>query len=88
MSTDAPNVVVETIKRAEDGEDLIVRCFECYNQRGPVTLAFGGHIVRAVECDLLERNEQPVDQDGNRLVFQAGLYQIRTFRVSLTNLGG
>jgi alpha-mannosidase len=28
LSVDAPNVVVSTLKKAEDGQDLIVRCYE------------------------------------------------------------
>ena len=28
LSVDAPNVVVSALKKAEDGQDLIVRCYE------------------------------------------------------------
>jgi len=83
VSVDVPNVVVETVKRAEDSSDLIVRCYECHNQRGPATLTFGRDIVEAAECNLVEQNDQPVASDLNRLVFYVKPYQIRTFRISL-----
>lgn len=35
---DAPNVVLETIKRAEDGDGAIVRMYECENSLTNVTL--------------------------------------------------
>jgi len=78
-----PHVVVETVKRAEDSSDLIVRCYECYNQRGPVTLTFGAPIIEATECNLLEREDQPVEFEGHQLLFYVKPYQIRTFRVRL-----
>jgi len=83
VSADVPNVVVETVKRAEDGEDLIVRCYECYNQRGSVTLTFGRSIVAATECNLMEREDQPAEFATSQLVFNMKPYQIRTFRVRL-----
>jgi len=83
VSADVPHVVVETVKRAEDSSDLIVRCYECYNQRGPVTLTFGAPIIEATECNLLEREDQPVEFEGHQLLFYVKPYQIRTFRVRL-----
>ena len=83
VSVDTPNVVIETVKRAEDSQDLIVRCYECYNQRGPVTLTFGAHIAEAMECNLMERDEKSVESHANQLFFHVRPYQIRTFRVRL-----
>lgn len=88
VRADAPNVVVETIKKAvagetEDGRDLIVRLYEAYNQRGMVTLIFGAPIEAATECNLLETDDRPVDFAENRLTFQIKPYEIRTFKVRL-----
>lgn len=83
VSVEVPNVVVETVKRAEDSPDLIVRCYECTNQRGPVTLTFGRPILEATECNLVERDDQPVRFEGDQLVFYVKPYEIRTFRVRL-----
>jgi alpha-mannosidase len=83
VSTDSPNVVVETVKCGEDSSDLIVRCYECHNQRGPVTLSFGGPIHRATECNLMEQDDEPVPFEAHRLAFYVKPYEIRTFRVRL-----
>jgi len=87
VSADVPNVVVETVKGAEDASGLIVRCYECYNQRGPVTLTFGHPILQATECNLVERDDRPVASEAGRLAFYVKPYQIRTFRVNLANNG-
>jgi alpha-mannosidase len=38
LSIDAPNVVVSVVKKAEDGEDLIVRCYETAGKPAQATL--------------------------------------------------
>lgn len=56
LSLDAPNVVIETIKKAEKEDALIVRMYECSGMRAEACLNLGFSVSRAEECDLLERN--------------------------------
>jgi alpha-mannosidase len=75
-------VIVETIKRAEDGDGWIVRVYEAQHSRhSRVELAFGQPITRAVECNLVEEGEESVEVDGNKLYFPIAPYEIKTFRV-------
>jgi len=83
VEVDQPGVIVEAVKMAEEGDDLIVRVYECYNSRGPVTMRFAAPIAEAYECNLLEEGRDPVDVDGRELRFEIGPYQIRTFGISL-----
>jgi alpha-mannosidase len=41
LSVDAPNVVVAAVKKAEDGDDLIVRCYETAGRPAKATLELG-----------------------------------------------
>lgn len=41
LSVDVPNVVVSALKRAEAGEDLILRCYETAGRGGRATLDLG-----------------------------------------------
>jgi alpha-mannosidase len=84
LSVDKPNVVLETVKRAEDNEEIIIRCYECYNQRGVITLTFGNHILKATECNLIERDEETINYTDKQIIFYIKPYQIRTFRVKLS----
>jgi alpha-mannosidase len=86
VSSDKANVIVETVKKAEDDDSLIVRLYECYGQRGPVTLTFGRTLESAVEVNLLEveteeSRERPVTVDGEKVMFDVRPYEIRTLRV-------
>ena len=80
-SVDAENVVIETVKRHEDSDALIVRLYEAYGQRGNVALTFGRPPKRISECDLMEENGQPVSLKKNSIHFYITPYEIRTFRV-------
>lgn len=78
---DAPHVVVDTVKGAEDGGGLIVRVYEAYNQRGPVTLSFARELAGVWECNLMEEDEAPLEGRGEAFTFEITPYQIRSFRV-------
>jgi alpha-mannosidase len=41
LSVDAPNVVVSVVKKAEDGDDLIIRCYETAGRQAKATLDLG-----------------------------------------------
>lgn len=78
----APNIIVETVKKAEDGDGWIVRAYEDMNCRSQsAAIRFGQPIRRAVECSLIEEGAQPVDFQGSALTFAMKPYEIRTFRV-------
>lgn len=80
-AVDAEHVLIDTVKKHEDSGALIVRCYEAYGQRGPVTLTFGKALRNASECDLMEENDEPVKVKGNALSFQIKPFELRTFKV-------
>ena len=62
FSLDAtPNVILEAAKKAEDGDGVVLRLFECSGQPGLASAAFARPVIRAVSCDLLER---PLESGG------------------------
>lgn len=76
------HVILETVKRAEDGDAWIVRVYETKQYRNnAVTLSFGQVIGKAACCNLIEEDEEPVTFEDNRLTFPIAPYQIRTFKV-------
>lgn len=79
---DAEHVVVETVKKAEQGEAWIVRLYECQQSRaGRVRLRFGLPIARAAECNLVEEEERPAEFQGEALFFPIQPFEIKTFKV-------
>ena len=46
-----------------------------------MTLILGLPVARAVECNLMEDGETPVDHDGASLRFALAPFEIKTFKV-------
>lgn len=80
-----PNVVLETIKQAEDGQGVIVRLYECCNRRTKATVRFGRKVYGAVLCDLQEHAEKPAEICGQKVCFETAPYEIITMRIQFDN---
>jgi alpha-mannosidase len=79
--TDRPNVIVETIKRAEDGNGIIVRFYEGLRRRGPLTLTCGFDLAGAWQTNLLEENQNVLQPAGRQVSLSVRPYQIVTLRL-------
>jgi alpha-mannosidase len=78
------HVVLETVKKAEDGNAWVIRVYETKQYRnGDVHLTLGKKVRNALECNLIEREEQPVRFDANTITFAISPYEIKTFKVWL-----
>ncbi len=81
-SVDASNVVLQTLKRAEDGDGWILRLYEAHGSRSDnVSLRFGLPMARASVCDLLENELEPLASHGDRLHLSVGPYEVVTLRL-------
>jgi alpha-mannosidase len=81
VSASQPSVIVETIKRAEDGNGIIVRLYESQRKRGPVLVRFGRAVDSAWTTNLLEENESALSVDQDFIQLNLRPYQIVTLRV-------
>lgn len=81
IAAEQPNIVIETIKQAEDGNGIIVRLYESQRCRGPVTLSSGFPLRAAWRTNLLEQNEQELQMRGQRIAFSVHPYEIVTLRL-------
>jgi alpha-mannosidase len=81
VAVDRPNVVIETVKQAEDGQGLIVRLYESQRRRAEFILATAFPLAGAWRTNLLEENQERVETDGNSLCQPIKPYQIVTLRL-------
>ncbi len=79
-SVDKKHVVIDTVKKAEDSDEIIVRLYEAYGQRGEVTLSFGITPEKVAECNLMEEDERHLDINGSAVYFQIKPYEIVTLK--------
>jgi alpha-mannosidase len=79
---DVPHVVVEVVKRADDDDDaLVVRMYEAWGRRGPVTLRAPWAIRRATITDLLERQLGEAPAQGDAVAITVTPFEIVTLKL-------
>lgn len=83
LSVDKPNVKIEAVKKAEDNDEIIVRVYECFNQRSDAVLLMPKLIKTAAECDLMEHTISNLKANGKTLEFSIKPYEIKTFRIEI-----
>ena len=83
VSVSTPNVIVETVKRAEDENGIIVRLYESQRKRGQVRVKFGSAVESAWTTNLLEENESVLSVEQDSILLNINPYQIITLRVKL-----
>ncbi|MEA5014875.1 MAG: glycoside hydrolase family 38 C-terminal domain-containing protein [Candidatus Limiplasma sp.] len=80
-SVDAPNVIIETVKEAEDGRGTILRLYECHGRRTQARVRLGAVPSRAALCNLLEEAVEQVPFQGRQISLLLHPYQILTLRI-------
>jgi alpha-mannosidase len=82
VQLDADNVTLEAVKRAEDGDGLVVRLVERHNRRTAATLTFDRPLRRASLCNLMEENEFALTPQQSQVRVPLKPCEVVTLRVS------
>ena len=78
------SVVLETVKRSEDGSGVILRLYESRNQRVNAKVNLFCTPAKVMECSLLEEPDDGscgVRMEQNGFAFTIRPYEIKTFKV-------
>ncbi len=81
VSVDRENVIIETIKRAENGDGVIIRLYEYQRKRGPFKLITSFPVRKAWLTNILEENQEEITVDGRNINLFIKPYQILTLRL-------
>ncbi len=77
------NVIVETLKQAEDGDGSIVRLYESADRKTEAHLRFGIPVKEAVLTDLMENDLKPLPCEDGKVTVPLGNFEIATIRVHI-----
>jgi len=84
FAVDAPNVVIETVKPAEDGSpDVIVRLYEAKHCRARCTLSTALPVTGAEQTDMLERAGRALPCEAGKVALEFRPFEIKTVRLRL-----
>ncbi len=81
LKVDAPNVIVETVKKAEDSDDMVIRLYECAHASARATLTFAFPVKSAWEVDLMEENPRALTFRSNGVKLDFRPFEIKSVRV-------
>nr|MBA3330394.1 alpha-mannosidase [Actinomycetota bacterium] len=80
-SVDDPNLVLDTIKRAEDSDALVLRLYEAHGGRGAARLRLGTPFASARLANALEDDGKPLELDDGAIVLPYRPHAILTVKV-------
>lgn len=83
VTCDDRNIVIETVKKAEDSDDLIVRLYECHNSRGQAELFCINRPTEAILCDLEENEIADLDLNDGLVQFSYKPFEIITIKLKV-----
>jgi alpha-mannosidase len=83
ISLNAANIILETIKLAEDGSnDIIVRLYESKRNLTHCTLSTALSINKAFQTDMLERNQSELSVNKGKIELDFRPFEIKTLRLA------
>ncbi len=84
MSVDAPNIIIETVKCAEDGSgDIIIRMYECKHAQTQTELTLNFPVSGVFDCDMLERETEELSVADGKLKLSFRGFEIKTLKVKI-----
>ena len=84
MNVSESNVIIDTVKLAEDGSgDIIIRMYESKNTYTPCKLKLEFDVKAAYITDMLEGNKAEVNLNGNEISLDFKAFEVVTIRVKL-----
>lgn len=76
------DVILDTVKRAEDGSGIVLRLYESSGSKTEAALEFSFPAEIVWECNLMEEEERRMPLCGNRLAFSIRPFEIKTFKLA------
>lgn len=80
---DKANVVVETVKKAEEDNCVVVRMYDAFNKKTNATITTGFDFKEVYVCDMLENNEYKLDYNDRSVKIPVKNYDIVTLKFVL-----
>ena len=81
FASDDPNLVIDTVKKSDEGYALVLRLYEAHGARGRARIRTSLPFSRASLCDLLEREVSPVPVQQGMLELAYRPYQVLTLKL-------
>lgn len=75
------DVIIETVKKAEKDDDIVVRLYESANRESQTTVKFGFNVENVYITDMLENEISELSINDNSVTLSAGNFEIITLKI-------
>lgn len=83
LRLDAPNIIIEAIKKAEDDDGLILRLYEAAHQQTRTRLHFGFAVAQVMATNLMEEEPVALAVENGAVTLAFRPFEIKTIKVLL-----
>lgn len=83
LKVDKNNVIVSTLKKADDDNNYVMRLYEMEGRDTQVTITFPFTIKKAWKTDMIEEGPKEIPVANNSLVLTIGHNAIETYKISI-----
>lgn len=83
VSADKDNIIIETVKKAEKEDALIIRMYETMNKSASVNVKFCRAFEEISECSLIEKEASVIAADTDSLELFFKPFEIKTLKVKI-----
>jgi alpha-mannosidase len=81
IGCDKENVVVETVKKSESGDGVVIRMYESFNMHTKAVLTFGDTAKKVFLCDMLENVIEELPLEDGMVQIKLKPFEIVTVKV-------
>ena len=81
VSCNRENIMIDTVKKAEDSDAIIVRLYEYFDCRTEAELTFDTDVRAAYLCDMLENEQQALPVTNRRIKLNVSNFEIVTLKI-------
>jgi alpha-mannosidase len=83
FSITGDNVIIDSVKKAEDDNGIIVRMYEAHGARGRRTFSTSLAIRKVIETNLMEKEEREIKSVKGKVELSFSPFQIRTLKIMI-----
>lgn len=80
ISCNKPNVIIETVKKAETDDSMIVRMYDAFNSKTTAEITVAESFDRVYLCDMLENELEELAFSDNKVIVPISNFEIVTLK--------
>lgn len=81
VSCDQANIILDTVKKAENDDSMILRLYDSFNIRTNATVHTAPGFTKAILCDMMERELEEIPFDGDAFTVPVKNFEILTIKL-------